>query len=134
MSTSPKGPRVYLASKLYHAPMWRDWKANKKLGITIVSTWHDNINIEADDHDIAACRSGWIENICDIRGADAMLVYGMREEALNGTLVEIGAALHSGVDVYLVGTYPWGTWRHLRKVNHSPDLHTAIHDIRQDLS
>lgn len=134
MSEQTKGPRVYLASKLIHAPMWRDWRQSNSYGLRIVSTWHDNLNIDADDRDFDACRAGWTKNFADIDRADALIAFADRSEPINGTLVEIGAAISNRINVYLVGSFPWGTWQYSTNVYKCPSLADAAYAIKEDLS
>lgn len=123
-------PRLYCASKFHNAFMWRNWKEHLPNVIEIVSTWHDNLNIAADDLDENICRREWIKNRTQILySAEHFLAYGSRNDALNGTLVEIGMALAADMNVHLVGTYPWATWRHMRQVKIHQSLHHALLNI-----
>lgn len=115
-------PRVYLASKLRHAPMWRDWK--DILPINVVSTWHDIEKLDENDHE--ACRINWHANRAQLLWrAEHLIVYAEPEDHLNGTLVEIGLAASRPIPVYLTGGFDWGTWRHLPSVA----MHPSLHDI-----
>jgi hypothetical protein len=51
-------------------------------------------------------------------------VFGHKEDALQGTLIEIGMALAMDLPIHLVGTFPWGTW----KFNESVHIHETLHD------
>lgn len=121
----PSKPKVYCASKLYHAPMWRDWRTGTKQ-IELCSTWHDNLRVEQDDSDPQACRIGWERNVDDIVRADALLCYAHTGEKLNGGLVEIGMAIALYTPVYLVGGHTWGTWRYMQDVSLHESLAHAV--------
>ena len=41
----------------------------------------------------------------------------------------IGMAIAMNIPVYLVGDYPWGTWRYMSPVTECDSLHTALCDI-----
>jgi nucleoside 2-deoxyribosyltransferase len=130
MTNLPPRPRIYCASKLRHAPVWRQWKTELHDTLDIVSTWHDNPNVEVDEADSAKCYAGWHANRMEIlHAADFMLVFGMKKEPLNGTLIEVGMAIAMNIPTYLVGDYPWGTWRYMNPVVECDSLHTALTDI-----
>ena len=124
-------PRLYLASKLHRAGWWREWKRELSPSMfNIVSTWHDNTTVEADEANTTACEDGWRDNRMQILHAtDHMVVYGSKTDALNGTMIEIGMACAMAIPVHLVGTYPWGTWTHLPNVTVHPSLHHALSSI-----
>jgi len=112
MQTMNDPKRVYCASKLFRAKLWRDWKSNlSPRDFTFVSTWHDNENVEKDEQDYMKCYEGWTKNIHQILDADHMVVFANDGDRLNGTLVEIGIALSHHVEVHLCGSFQWGTWR-----------------------
>ena len=109
--------RVYCASKLFRAKLWRDWKSNLSANdFTFVSTWHDNESVEVDEQDYEKCYEGWAKNLHQILDADYMIVFANDGDRLNGTLVEIGFAISHNVDIQLVGTFQWGTWHTLDTV------------------
>lgn len=116
-------PKVYLASKLYHAPMWRDWKENLD-AIQIVSTWHDDVNIEKNTPQ--QCAAGWRKNEDQILRAEYLLVYAHANDKLNGALVEIGMAFGAYTRIVLSGAFPWGTWRHAKGVVICDTPHDAL--------
>jgi hypothetical protein len=122
--------RIYFASKLHRAPLWRAWATElSPTQFEVCSTWHDSLTVEADESNKALCIEGWENNIKQIERATCVLVYGNAGDALNGTLVEIGLAIESGAHIFLVGTYPWGTWRHLPFVHEYPTIHAAFGGI-----
>ena len=104
--------RVYCASPAHRRKMWR----NLPTSIKVVSTWHDNENFEADEQSPEACARYWEMDCKQIRQADVLLAYAEDGDRPNGTLIEIGYAIANEMPVYLVGTFEWGTWRHLPNV------------------
>ena len=121
-------PQVYCASKLHRHAMWRSGIVPDK-GLTVVSTWHNNPDIEIDELDQKLCRDGWAQNFIEIRQADVVVAYGEFKDRLNGTLIEIGYALARRKPVYLVGNYDWGTWKYHPFVKQFPTIHQAFEHI-----
>lgn len=121
-------PKVYLASKLYRANEWRLFRAMYLGVITVVSTWHDSDTVEQDDaNSDEACRLGWIANRDQvIYQADVLIAIGTKTDPLNGTMIEIGMAYGRGIPIYLVGDYPWGTWKILPNVYHVDNVVSAV--------
>lgn len=120
-------PRVYCASPSPRAKMWTLPGAGI-LGpdVTIVSTWHNNLNFEADDQSAPKCAEYWELDFAQIRQADVLLAYAEHKDRPNGTLIEIGYALAHDTPVALVGNYQWGTWQHLPLVHHYPTIREAV--------
>lgn len=102
-------PRVYVASKVFRADMWRALRIDYPK-VEFTSRWIDMNPL--DDTDISKCRDGWIANLEDVARADYLIAYAQEGDALNGTLVEIGAMLLKGGKVFLLGNYDWKTWKH----------------------
>ncbi len=124
-------PYVYFASKLVHAPLWRDYKIANLGHFDVVSTWHDDLDvIRKDNDDEAACLLGWKQNIVDVGRATHLVAMGAREDRLNGTLVEIGMAMRRGIPILLTGSYPWGTWRFLHGVMQFPDIVAVLEHLK----
>ena len=91
-------PRVYVASKVMRAPMWRLLRRH----MNIVSSWIDEAGEgqTADYSELAArCLS-------EIKSAAAFVLYCEPPDLLKGALLEAGAALAFGVPVYCVGDCP----------------------------
>jgi nucleoside 2-deoxyribosyltransferase len=120
-------PRIYCAAPSHRAKMWR----SDILGpdVTIVSTWHNNLNFEADDQSPVACAKYWDLDLEQIRQADILMAYAESNDRPNGTLIEIGYAIAHVTPVALVGNFDWGTWRHMPLVTHYPTLREAIDSI-----
>ena len=120
---------VYCASKLNRHPMWREWKAELSPSvIRIVSTWHDDPDVETLELDAKQCMFGWQANRRQILSAEHLLVFGTADDKLQGTLVEIGMALASDKypKIHLVGSFDWGSWRFLDDVAIYATLHNAL--------
>jgi len=128
-------PKIYLASKLFRAPQWRLFRTLYLNEFEVVSTWHDNLTVEADDANCdLACRKGWEGNLEQVvNRCDILLAHGEKDDKLNGTMIEIGMAFGLSKPIYLVGSYPWGTWKILDHVQHFNNLLEAVEAIRKDV-
>lgn len=120
--------RVYTASKIDKAPMWKslmhdpDWSH-----VFFHSRWVKSVltNKLADVSPDNAARA-WIEDLEDVKSADYLLVYGESGEHLRGALVEVGVALSETVPVIAVGEHPsFGTWQYHPLVIRLNSLNTA---------
>ena len=96
--------KVYVASKVWHAPKWREHlDVFKHFNVGVTSRWIDY----ADDSDIVQNRKGelWQHCLEDIQKADAMIVYCERfDEQQRGVLVEAGHAIALGKPVICINT------------------------------
>jgi len=96
--------KVYVASKVWHAPKWREnLDVFKHFNVGVTSRWIDY----ADDSDIVQNRKGelWQHCLEDIQKADAMIVYCERfDEQQRGVLVEAGHAIALGKPVICINT------------------------------
>jgi nucleoside 2-deoxyribosyltransferase len=113
--------KVYTASKLVHAPLWRilveDWP-----GVEFVARWPFN---EFPDEATFA-RVFWEHDLEDVGRCDVVLVYAAYDDKLRGALVEAGMALALGKQVIVVGDHrDYGTWRHHPRVHGVADLEQA---------
>ena len=124
-------PKTYLASPLYHAPMWRDWKT-ANIGINIVSTWHDSLTIETDDKDRPSAVTGWRKNFVNLVRCKYLLAFAHTGDQPNGTLVEIGVGISKFKSIHLVGGFPWGSWKYSPYIHEHDSLHTALLAIKKD--
>ena len=86
---------IYTASKLRHAPKWREMRAE---GWPINSTWIDRV--EAPPSEFADI---WEHCIKEASTAQVLVLYREPDEILKGAFVEIGAALSHGVPVFASG-------------------------------
>lgn len=87
---------IYVASKTQHAPKWLALRAE---GINVTSSWID----EAGEGQTASWPDLWDRIFREIKQSDALLFYGEEGETQKGALVEIGAAMMSGIPVFWVG-------------------------------
>lgn len=90
--------KIYIASKTKHA---EKWKKLRNAGVNIISTWIDEAGAGESKNltDLAA------RCIDEAKSADRLILYCEPSDKLKGALIEVGAALASGVPVYVVG---WG--------------------------
>lgn len=90
--------RLYVASKVKHADMWREFRDT--WGAPIISTWID----EAEEGQTADYRELAERCVREVQSATAVILYCQPGEVLEGALLEVGAALAFGIPVYCVGT------------------------------
>jgi hypothetical protein len=96
---------VYVASKAKHAA-W--WAALRAAGVTIISTWidwpgnRDGAEPTADDW-----ATHWQRCINETSAADVCLFVSQRGETACGALLEAGAALAAGKQVFVVSPDEW---------------------------
>lgn len=103
--------KVYVASKLHHAPMWRSLRDAWRPHVVINSRWIDTTDGEPDTHDNAP--NFWKIDIEDVRNADFLICFGNREDVLRGALYEAGIAVGLYIPVLCVGDSPsFGTWQY----------------------
>ena len=88
--------KIYVASKVKHAPMWRELRS---LGWPINSTWIDESG-EGESSSLSDLASRCINEAAE---ADVLLLYCEPGEVQKGAMVEVGAALASGTPVASVG-------------------------------
>lgn len=87
---------IYFASKTRHA---QRWVALRATGLEISSTWID----EAGKGQSISWSDLWGRTFSEIKQSKALVFYGEEGEVQEGTLVEIGAAIASGIPVFWVG-------------------------------
>ena len=100
----PRKRGIYIVSKVRHAPKWRALRDHGLL--PIISTWID----EAGEGETQDLTDLWHRCIAEATSAECLIVYAEPDDVLKGGLVEVGAALGSGVPVYVVGRQPRWTW------------------------
>jgi nucleoside 2-deoxyribosyltransferase len=106
-------PKVYVASKVFRAPMWRLIREQYQTHIDVISTWINEDITPLDEATPEKCRDGWIKNIDDVVKAKYLIALADREDPLSGTLVEIGGMLATGGTVILLGDCErYSTWAH----------------------
>jgi hypothetical protein len=88
--------KIYTASKVKHAPMWRDLRSR---GAEIVSTWID----EAGEGETADYADLSLRCLAEVVRADCVILYCEPGDVLKGALIEVGAALAVSRPVFCVG-------------------------------
>jgi hypothetical protein len=115
--------KVYCASKARH---WPWWTALQAAGVPIVATWPSaEFNSTGQEPSLDGWRQHWSDCISEAASADVTLVYAREGERQMGALVEAGAALGAGRQVYLVSDHAW-SWRHHPNVRNFESLDKAI--------
>lgn len=91
---------IYVASKIIHAPMWREYRDKRNMPIS--SSWINNPtdNVEQD------FKKMWVKYINEIKSSNFLIAYRESNEILKGAYIEIGVALSSDIEVFLVGIEP----------------------------
>lgn len=103
---------VYIASKSRH---WPFWAALRAAGINVRAGWIDaEFNRTAEELSADAWSNHWAMCISEASSADIVLVYARADERQMGALVELGAGLASGAQVYLVSDHEWSVRHHPR--------------------
>lgn len=121
--------RVYTASKLKHAPMWRELCASTP-HLQFHARWLKHNSLGTPDTPEHAVEF-WLQDEQDVRDADAVLVMAEGDDHLRGALVEAGMAIAYGVPVIVVGTHAdYGTWQHHPGVTRMDDLASALLYLR----
>ena len=106
-------PRVYTASKVHRAPMWRELREEYSHKIVFTSSWINDDITPMDEADEAKCKAGWTQNLDDCMRSDFLICYAEKDDALCGTLVEIGAVIGRGGIAFLCGEcHRFCTWKH----------------------
>lgn len=120
--------KVYFASKLQHAALWREYEKFSPREIVSVTRWPSWIKpneTKGFENDPLRARQGWIIDEEDVREADVVIVYAGPDGAdvLRGTLVEAGMAIALGKPVVVVGvSESYGTWKHHPLVHQADTL------------
>ena len=102
---------VYVASKAYHAPMWRQIRgtlAVHRSEFAIQASWididvADSLSVDDVSTDL------WRKCVEEASSARLLVAYHARGDEWKGALVEIGAALAHEIPVYVIGAPP-GSW------------------------
>lgn len=111
--------KIYTASKVFRAPMWQALRIDYP-DLEFTSSWIDMKIGPVEEANDEQCRLGWIQNIRDVGNSDHLVCYAEKDDALSGTLVEVGAMLmraHVSMSrkqkVYLIGDCErFQTWKH----------------------
>jgi hypothetical protein len=121
--------RVAVASKSRH---WETWAALRAAGINIISSWPEwphNRNGH-DEPDADAWRKHSADCIADATAADVLLLFAKEDERQFGALLECGAALGAGKQVYVVSPHPWPFLRNNPRVRSFATLADAVAAIK----
>ena len=122
--------RIYTASKLRHAPKWRDI-CDKNSNFIFHARWLKHTRIGTPDGPEHA-PAFWLQDQQDVKDSDALIVYAEKGDKLRGALVEVGMALAYGVPVILIGEHEdWATWRWHPGVHWVPDIDSAIEFVKE---
>jgi hypothetical protein len=100
--------KIYPASKARPAELAL-WTALRGAGLPLVADWIDSpINrIEADDVTPDMWARLWQRNLEQAAAADICLFYAPEGLTQCGSLIEIGCALQSGKEIWIVSDYKW---------------------------
>jgi len=120
--------KIYTASKLKHAKMWRDLcQANSSF--IFHARWLKHNAIGTPDTPGHAAEF-WRQDVQDVIQSDAVMVYSENNEPLRGALVEAGVAIANGIPVYVIGdSNSYGTWQYHSGVSRVPSLSDFIHYV-----
>jgi hypothetical protein len=114
---------VYPASKAKHAEFW---KALQAAGLPIVASW---ISWEGNKSDAKVTRDMWSRHwescIEQAAAADICLFVSFKGEVACGSLIESGAALAAGKQVYVVSD-DWFSFSHHPRCRVFPTLADAV--------
>lgn len=99
-------PKVYCASKIHHAPLWRDMREGRLSFCDIVSSWIDTEKKE--DRPPAEYAGIWTIDVHDAQKADFVLLFATEHDwdRLSGSIIECGIALGRNRQVLIVGHPP----------------------------
>jgi hypothetical protein len=116
-------PAVYCASKSKH---WPWWQALRAAGLDIRASWISwSHNMDDSEPTADEWASHWQRCVQEASAADVVLVYARSDERQNGALIEMGAGLAAGAQVFLVSDSPWSVANHPR-VRTFPSLADAV--------
>lgn len=98
-------PRLYFASKLRHAPLWRSLRDGRLSFCNVHCSWIDTPEVEALDKTAPPARMAeiWTKDLAEAFAADFTLLYYEEGDELKGARVECGATLASGGCVIVIG-------------------------------
>lgn len=117
--------RVYTASKLEHAELWKHARG-KFPGVYFTARWPFYVGQVPDTAEHA--EQFWQDDEEDIRRSDVVLVYAANsDEKLRGALVEAGMGLALSKLVIVVGKHPdYSTWQFHPQVEHADSIEAAL--------
>lgn len=113
--------RIYTASKLRHADLWRSL-ATEWSEFDWVSRWPFDHCGNIPDSDTFA-RWFWMQDIEYVARCDVLVVLATETDHLRGALVEAGAAIALHKTVIVVGQHAdYGTWQWHQSVRRVKDM------------
>jgi hypothetical protein len=119
--------RCYVASKAKHAVFWR---ALRGAGIRIEAPWIDaELNQPGAEARPDQWRRHWQRCIESAADADVTLFYAAEDERQCGALLECGAALAAGKQVFVVSPHEW-TFANHERCRRFDSLEAAIRAIK----
>lgn len=127
--------KVYVASKLRHAPMICE-DILRRPDIQFTCGWVYLCQHVPDDGDNRMADNFWAANMRDVAAADFVIVYGVGDDKLRGALIEAGVGLALGKTVIVVGEHSdYGTWQHIDGVVKARTLqHAYAHIVNVEVS
>ena len=124
-------PKVYTASKLSHAEMWKALHDDSAWNhVTWTARWPFMAHLESGSEyppSYFDFQHFWNIDITDVTRSDFVLLWGEEtsETPLRGALVEAGAAIASGKTVLAINLSLRHTWSHHRLVARLDTLEEA---------
>jgi hypothetical protein len=119
--------KIYCASKARHM---RWWQALRGAGIPIEAPWIDaELNQPGAEARPDQWQRHWRDCIASAAAADVVLFYAGEEERQCGALLECGAALAAGKQVFIVSPYEW-SFAHHERCRRFDSLEAAIRAIK----
>lgn len=126
--------RVYTASKLHHAPMWRALQIQNQSWLVITSRWIHMATFDERSEEI--CRNAWTIDDQDVGKSNFVLCYAEGGELLRGALVEAGMGIAYGNDIICVGeSESFKNWQyHPQVVLRTASLELALKYLQENVS
>ncbi len=124
--------KVYTASKLSKIGLWRSLARQWGEDYHFHARWYaqvDNGTKETPEN----ARVFWVEDAEDVAASDVVLVYGVGDEHLQGTLVEAGMAIALGIPVIVIGDYNYGNWVYhpgVKRAKYFEDVWAELETLR----
>lgn len=116
--------RVYGASKLKHAGLWKELRTQWP-EIIWTARW-PVMHVGTVPDEPCFAKVFWQHDYEDVREADVVMVYAEPQDHLRGALVEAGMCIAMGGRVIVVGDNPdYGTWQYHPQVYKAKDLAEA---------
>ena len=112
--------KIYIASKVTHAKIWRMFRDSKKANF--ISTWLN----DAEKRGLPDFIDLWNRSLNEIKECDAFILYYQHNEELNGALVELGAALANNKKIFYIGPPNKYTMLHHPLITHCRTIDEAI--------